>query len=123
MALDKGAVNRFIKHAIAQAKYGKPPSEDEGQPSEDVRVPVKVTSKMIARAEYEKEVREQGSEEEEDIDLEIFDEVADEQVELSPSSGGKGKQKATDEMNDDVELKTGQKRRRPMDPFAGAVQR
>lgn len=88
-----------------------------------MRVPVKVTSKMIARAEYEKEVREQGSEEEEeDIDLKIFDEVADEQVKSSPSSEGKGKQKATDEMNDDVELKTGQKRRRPMDPFAGAVQ-
>ena len=55
--IDQGAANRFIKHAIAQAalQVQRPPGDTEAGPSQ-VRVPVKVTSKMEARAQYEKEL-------------------------------------------------------------------
>lgn len=122
MAVDKGVANRFIKHAIAQVKFGRPPGQDEGVPaqSSDVRVPPKVTSKMLARAEYEKELKEMGSEEEED--LEVIDDAADsEAMEASDSSSkGKGKERATEDTSMDAEPTAGQKRRRPaVDPFAG----
>ena len=66
--MDKGAATRFIKNAIAQVKLGRPPGENNAQPgpSNEVRVPVRVTSKMLAREEYQSQLREQGSEEEED---------------------------------------------------------
>ena len=79
-AVDKGVANRFIKHAISQVQFGRPPGQDEGVSEEanDVRVPVKVTSKMLARAEYEKELKDLGSEEEDD--LEMIDDVAESEV-------------------------------------------
>ena len=120
--MDKGVANRFIKHAIAQVKAVRPPGQDEGvsSPSEEtVRVPVKVTSKMLARAEYEREIKELGSEEEED--LEIIDDV-DESSSPQAGSANKGKGKvAGDENPADVSgTLTGRKRRRPaVDAFAG----
>ena len=102
LALDKGVANRFIKHAIAQANLQRPPGDTEAQagPSE-VRVPVKVTSKMEARAQYEKELKELGDEEE--SDLEVFDDRAEgatpevEKQEPVTSSGkSKGKAKASE---------------------------
>ena len=67
--IDQGAANRFIKHAIAQAalQVQRPPGDTEAGPSQ-VRVPVKVTSKMEARAQYEKELKELGDEEESDLE-------------------------------------------------------
>lgn len=119
LPVDKAAANRFIKHAIAQVKYGRPPGQDEG--ADDVntaRVPVKVTSKMVARAEYEKKIREEESEEEDE--LQVFDEAQEEdQSGASSSSESKGKGKAV-EMADHNETSIGQKRRRPAaSSFAG----
>ena len=85
-------------------------------------MPVKVTSKMLAREEYEKKLREDPSDEEGD-DLEVFDEAPedDERSEATPSAENnddKGKGRAREA--DNTGLVTGQKRRRPpMDPFAG----
>ena len=117
MAIDKAAANRFIKHAIAQVKYGRPPGQDEEVST--VRVPVKVTSKMVARAEYEEQLREEGSEEEEE-DLQVFDEAEDEaQSGSSSSNESKGKGKAVAMENSNV-FNRGQKRRRQtVDPSAG----
>ena len=83
MAVDKVAANRFIKHAIAQAvrvqgqssqsidqEPTPGPSKIQVQP-----VPTGAASKMLARAEWEKQVREAVEEEEED--LEVFDEAED----------------------------------------------
>lgn len=120
MVVDKGVANRFIKHAIAQVKIGRPPGQDEAPAkTNDSRVPVKVTSKMIARAQYEKELKGMGSEEEDD--LEVIDDVSSDVEQKSSSSAkGKGKQLATSDTPVDSRSTTGQKRRRPaVDPFAG----
>ncbi|KAG1757046.1 Sas10/Utp3/C1D family-domain-containing protein, partial [Suillus lakei] len=77
LGIDKAAASRFIKHAIAQAKLVRveePNNTSHGPASSSSeRVPVKITSKMAERAEYEKNLEELGSEEEED--LEVFDEA------------------------------------------------
>ena len=121
LAVDKGVANRFIKHAIAQIKFDRPPGQDEGISSQqDVRVPVKVTEKMIARAQYEKELKELGSEEEDD--LEVIDDAESQSSSSNspPSDKGKGKASAEDLITDVAQTVAGQKRRRPaVDPFAG----
>jgi len=82
MAVDKAAANRFIKHAITQAvrSQGQPSAEPASQgptpgPSKTPiqPVPAGATSKMLARAEWEKQVRTAAEEEEED--LEVFEET------------------------------------------------
>ncbi|KAF7307483.1 C1D-domain-containing protein [Mycena indigotica] len=111
--LDKGAATRFIKHAIARATYGnKEPEIEEIPPS--TFVPVKVTEKMREREEYQKELANEGSEEE-DSDLEIINE------EEMSAVKDKGKGKAVEQdLDSKPEPVAGSKRRRPMaDPFAG----
>ena len=92
--------------------------DDEGNPKNPI--PVKVTSKMLARAQYEKELKEQASEEDDDLDVYEEDEdvrMEDDAPEES-SSKAKGKEKATAE--DQPAGVVGRKRRRPpMDPFQG----
>ncbi|EKM61415.1 uncharacterized protein PHACADRAFT_24615 [Phanerochaete carnosa HHB-10118-sp] len=121
MAIDKGVANRFIKHAIAQVKVGRPPGQDEGTSIQrnDVRVPVKITSKMVARAEYEKELKDMDDEEEDDLKV-IDDAESDASGKSSNPRKSKGKQRATDEVAIVVDPAAGQKRQRLIaDPFAG----
>ncbi|KAF7337689.1 Nuclear nucleic acid-binding protein C1D [Mycena sanguinolenta] len=111
--IDKAAATRFIKHAITQSKLGEASSADstpqETAPS--TFVPVKVTSKMIARAEHEAELRARGDASSEEDELEIID--ADD-VPVS----GKGKGKAKEVVEEPVSA--GNKRRRPViDHFGG----
>ena len=122
LAVDKGVANRFIKHAIAQSKYGRPPGQDEGMstPAEEIApVPAKVTSKMLARAQYEKELKELGSAEEED--LEVIDDIDE-----SPSPpaaapiGGKAKASAAELLADVAKAVSGKRRRPAVDAFDGA---
>lgn len=125
MTLDKGAANRFIKHAIASIATQRPPGQDEGMSREQLGegsskdIPIKMTSKMIARAQYEKELKEAGSEEEDE--LEVFDEGNDD-MEVDGDRGdtsdkGKGKGRASDI---DCGAEGVRKRRRvAMDPFDG----
>ncbi|KAH7906475.1 hypothetical protein BJ138DRAFT_629259 [Hygrophoropsis aurantiaca] len=126
--IDKAAASRFIKHAIAQVNY----TATSGGSSEiaasagtrDVHIPIKVTSKMAERAEYEKTLKDIGSEEEEE--LEIFDQAsnsssAEDEMEQVPAQRvkGKGKQREVDngERGRDG---SGSIRKRPrIDPFAG----
>ncbi|KAK7686685.1 hypothetical protein QCA50_010285 [Cerrena zonata] len=129
--VDKAAANRFIKHAIAQVKLMRTPGEGEAGPSNThIRfdeegnsepIPVKVTSKMLARAQYEKELKEQGSEEE--GDLEVYEEGGDAEMEdeapEQSSSKQKGKGKAVAEEEQPTELVGRKRRRPPMDPFQG----
>lgn len=123
--VDKAAANRFIKHAIAQVKAQRPPGEDEGvEPShvrfgengEATKVPVKVTSKMVARAQYEKELAEAVSEEEDALEVIDDDDESPDAMNLDVGKD-KGKGKAVE--NDTEASLPGRKRRRPMDPFAG----
>ncbi|KIJ66399.1 hypothetical protein HYDPIDRAFT_26750 [Hydnomerulius pinastri MD-312] len=133
LGIDKAAAGRFIKHAIAQAKNIQLVDElsDSAAPvasSSSERVPVKVTSKMIERAEYEKNLKDLRSEEEED--LEVFDEDAaadeedasvTEEPAARPPPLNKGKGRASDEEESSREYQTATSRRkRPrVDPFAG----
>ncbi|KAF8204415.1 Sas10/Utp3/C1D family-domain-containing protein [Mycena galopus ATCC 62051] len=115
--LDKAAATRFIKHAITQSKLGESSASadapKEAEPS--TFVPVKVTSKMIARAEHEAELRARGDASSSDDELEIIDE---DDAPVVPSSSGKGKGKAKEVLDEPVSV--GSKRRRPViDPFAG----
>ena len=94
MAIDKAAANRFIKHAITQATraQGQPSTEpaDRGPTPGPSKIPVQpapagATNKILARAEWEKQVKEAAGEEEED--LEVFEETegyanADAEVEM-----------------------------------------
>ncbi|KAH7881123.1 uncharacterized protein C8R40DRAFT_1076590 [Lentinula edodes] len=146
--VDKAAANRFIKHAISQAQIDAdaagvayppkassstarltPASNSAGvNPSESsassaARVPVKVTSKMLERQEWQKRVEEAGSEEgeeEEEEDIEGWEEGdgvrEDEESEVKTKSISKGKGKAVESLDDTERL--GSKRRRPaIDPF------
>ncbi|KAJ3890437.1 Sas10/Utp3/C1D family-domain-containing protein [Lentinula edodes] len=148
--VDKAAANRFIKHAISQAQIdadaagvayppkassstirltpasnsaGVNPSESSASASSAARVPVKVTSKMLERQEWQKRVEEAGSgeeEEEEEEDIEGWEEGdgvrEDEESEVKTKSISKGKGKAVESLDDTERL--GSKRRRPaIDPF------
>ncbi|KAH7922799.1 hypothetical protein BV22DRAFT_1037119 [Leucogyrophana mollusca] len=126
--IDKAAAGRFIKHAIAQVKYTTPtsgPSDATSTAStSNVRVPIKVTSKMVERAEYEKNLQDVGSEEEED--LEVFDAASEEdagedEAEEAQAKPTKGKQRAVDvDEANKASNPVGSKRKRPrIDPFAG----
>lgn len=128
LGIDKEAAGRFIKHAIAQAKLVKvgEPNNTAHVPAStsSERVPVKITSKMAERAEYEKNLEELGSEEEED--LEVFDEAemsgdedAMEGEVLSPQD--KGKSRMVEREVPETEEQVGGRRRRPrIDPFAAS---
>jgi exosome complex protein LRP1 len=107
-AIDKAAAGRFIKHAITQSQRPVP-QPDSAIPSSSTlveRVPVKITSKMAERAQYEKELNERDSEDDEEAGLEVFG------GEVNDVSKGKGPETVVGATN---------KRRRPaVDPFAGA---
>ncbi|KAJ3879415.1 Sas10/Utp3/C1D family-domain-containing protein [Lentinula edodes] len=148
--VDKAAANRFIKHAISQAQIDAdaagvayPPkasssttrltpasnsagvNSSESFASSAARVPVKVTSKMLERQEWQKRVDEAESEEgeeeeEEEEDIEGWEEGdgvrEDEDLEVKTKSISKGKGKAVESLDDTERL--GSKRRRPaIDPF------
>ena len=81
MTVDKAAANRFIKHAITQATrtQGQPSTEPaDHQPTPGPceiparPVPAGATNKMLARIEWEKQVKEAAEEEE---DLQVFEET------------------------------------------------
>ncbi|TFY73680.1 hypothetical protein EWM64_g10331 [Hericium alpestre] len=126
LPVDKDAANRFIKHAISQVRQMAPvagPSThvkfDDAGIAHDIRdIPVKVTEKMLAREEYEKELREAGSDEEEE-ELEVIDDAEEEEEPSAADRKGKGKAASPPE---DTSTELGSKRRRkPVDPFAGGL--
>jgi len=83
MAVDKVAANRFIKHAIIQAT--RPQGQSSGEPTDNHEptpgpskipaqpVPAGAANKMLARTEWEKQVKEAAEEEEEG--LQVFEET------------------------------------------------
>ncbi|KAJ3869291.1 Sas10/Utp3/C1D family-domain-containing protein [Lentinula novae-zelandiae] len=145
--VDKAAANRFIMHAISQAQIDAdaagvayPPTKassssssttplttsasnsaganpSDPSTSSAARVPLKVTSKMLERQEWQKRVDEAGGEEEEDEEEEDDIEGWEEgDVKTNSISKGKGKGKAVELLDDADRL--GSKRRRPViDPF------
>ncbi|KAK0208672.1 hypothetical protein DFS33DRAFT_1380174 [Desarmillaria ectypa] len=127
--VDKAAAGRFIKHAITQAKQGRPPGETLAEPRSgpsNVRVPVKVTAKMLGRQRYEKEMKERDAAEgSEKSDLEVFDEEKMDEDDNEKVADVKGKGKAKEQSDEaklsaDAPVAPGTKRRRTIvDPFAG----
>lgn len=160
-AVDRQAAGRFIKHALAQAQTAEHEGEDEREQEQEQergpgiepepqdggqssaagssteRVPIKMTSKMLARAEYEQSLRELDDEEEDD--LAVFDEDAgvDAEVEegyqpMEDVDGGlvepakdKGKQRMLVGVADESganQVTTSRRKRPRIDPFTGARQ-
>lgn len=141
--LDKAAASRFIKHAISEAQLQQQQwkktraeedqgddetSEIDGSPKPTTikqhKVPPKTTSKMLARQEYEKELRGQNADantDDEDV-LGVFDQnVRSMDVDDSPlgvNDKGKGKEESTSMRSPGV---APSKRRRPaIDPFSAS---
>ncbi|KAK7063770.1 nuclear nucleic acid-binding protein C1D [Favolaschia claudopus] len=113
--IDKGAATRFIKHAITQSKISEaaPDATAEAEPS--TFVPVKVTTRMKERSEYEAELRMRGDASSSEDEIEVIDAPPDG---APSSSSAKGKGKAKEVVEEPVAA--GTKRRRPVvDPFAG----
>ncbi|KAI6112430.1 hypothetical protein EDD16DRAFT_1709790 [Pisolithus croceorrhizus] len=143
--LDKEAAERFIKHAIAQvtnAKSAENEREDESMdavapptpgPSTSVltRVPLKITSKMLERAEYERNLKELGDEEEDE--LQVFGETLAEDYPMGDTPDGlelespmgtvpveKGKTNMREEPNQADQVSTRRRNKRPrIDSSAG----
>lgn len=124
-AIDKDASSRFIKHAIAQAQSPGQAPKAAGPShirfNETIeRVPVKVTSKMREREQYENELKESNAEDSEEEELEVFE---DELSEQQSDGNGKGKAKAPSPSPPQLASDSSKtkKRRRPVaDVFAGA---
>ncbi|KAI0316487.1 hypothetical protein OF83DRAFT_1126444 [Amylostereum chailletii] len=136
--IDKDAASRFIKHAINQVKYNTSSTPAEGSSSTGPKthvtfddngkpVPIRVTEKMRERERYQAALREDASDEEEDADIAVIDDVPSEddedaEPEVQPSRSrkdAKGKGKATAPLLE-KQAQAGSKRRRPLvDPFAG----
>ncbi|TDL28159.1 C1D-domain-containing protein [Rickenella mellea] len=133
--IDKAAASRFIKHAITQAKQRDASASDLHQASladcveeasgSKSTVPIRITSKMLERQQYEKELREAGDDTDEGV-LDIFndgdqDGELDQGAVATSSIEGKGKRKAAD--TTDISVDSGaatagsRRRKRPMDPF------
>ena len=150
-AVDKAAANRFIKHAIAQVRDQRTPGELPGPSNTHIRfdadgnapaspavrssIPVRVTSKMLARQEYEKKLAEEDGGDDDEADaLEVFDgdddtaeSKEDKGADLDHGGGerlsskAKGKARAVETDDTDAQAAGGKKRRRAApDPFAGA---
>jgi len=81
--VDKAAADRFIKHAITQAKNATIPddrvplSPNLPKLGTTVPLPTKVTSKMRERARYEKELKNSDDGDEEATPLEVWDDGPD----------------------------------------------
>lgn len=128
--IDKAAASRFIKHAIAQAsrQQQEHPIVEHATPAEVTAepTPVKITQKMVERAEYERHLRESDTDDE-GPDLEIFeeprqdDDVNDAPAQMPATTSYKGKGKMQDPgVSQAPAFSSLKKRRRPeMDPFDG----
>ncbi|KAG6854157.1 hypothetical protein C0991_010068 [Blastosporella zonata] len=119
--IDKGAAQRFIKHAIAQATYTKAPTEDAPGPSTTAQVQARITSKMIERQLYEKRLKEQDARDSDEDELEVFD---DNEMDVDPAvsesaNNGKGKAEEVSSTKDESTLRSNKRRRPAVDPFAG----
>lgn len=126
--IDKAAAGRFIKNAITQAASSKPQAKDsasttpEPSTSSSLRVPVKVTSKMLERQQYEKELTQQDEEGSEEEELTVFeDNVTGMAVDSSVITGptkGKGRE-VPSAIQEPIPQPSGKRKRPPVDPFAG----
>jgi exosome complex protein LRP1 len=113
--VDKEAAGRFIKHAISSVQWKKTAAEEaqeEEQPeastSSSARVPVKVTSKMLERAEYEKRLKEKAAagEESEEEDLQVFNEDGEDSMDVDGAAPAAAQNQR-------------KRQRAALDPFAG----
>jgi exosome complex protein LRP1 len=120
--LDKDAAGRFIKHAIA--RFSKQSDQAEPTPP-SIFVPVKVTSKMAARAEYERELKEQPAELS-DEELQVFDDSKEDDdgdessIDIDePSVENTGPTLGNFDGNDQLQSSLKKRKRPSVDPFAG----
>lgn len=119
--VDREAAGRFIKHAIAQAIPTPTVNPHPTIPLPSTSIPTKITTKMVARAQYEAALKraheEQGGEEQEE-ELEVYDEP---QSDSDSNSGSPTIIAATSSLAEvgPVAATSLKRRRAPVDPFAG----
>ena len=136
--IDKAAATRFIKHAIQQAQWKKTAAEadDDNDVTSDnthqaipsssaSHIPVKMTSKMIQRAAYEREIKEQDAMDSDEDELGVFegDELPT-QTEGKQDIKGKCKRKESTPpiiIDQDTHINPNKRRRPVVDPFAGTI--
>ena len=91
------------------------PTISEPSTSSLIQIPAKVTSKMLQRQQYEKELKEQDDAESEEEELAVF---GDDDMEMDTNSsalnGGKGK-----ELLEPNPQSISRRKRPVIDPFAG----
>ncbi|KXN88892.1 Nuclear nucleic acid-binding protein C1D [Leucoagaricus sp. SymC.cos] len=111
--VDKDAAGRFIKQAISQAI--SKPNLATIPPSESGPIPAKITTKMLARAQYEHTLKKEREENEDnEITLQIFDEP-DQDLSITETRERDG---GVDVSTEDKLVSS--KRQRPaIDPFDG----
>ncbi|EIN14413.1 C1D-domain-containing protein [Punctularia strigosozonata HHB-11173 SS5] len=125
LVVDKGVASRFIKHAISQARVDPPTRQENTHIRFNEEVPVKVTSKMRERADYQKKLTEEDEDGSEDGEaLKVIEDESEEEHEEEASGipQDKGKAKADDYESgtpEETASRAGEKRRRPVDPFTG----
>ncbi|KAJ2918401.1 hypothetical protein MD484_g2053, partial [Candolleomyces efflorescens] len=114
--VDKEAAGRFIKHAISSVQWKKTAAEEaqeepEASTSSSARVPVKITSKMTERAEYEKQLKEKAAAgESEEEDLQVFDEDGEDSMDVDRTAPSSEPATAQNQRK---------RQRAVVDPFAG----
>lgn len=131
--IDKAAATRFIKHAIAQAQWKETAAEEDDEDNNDndntqqiisssSYTPVKITSKMIQRAAYEKEIKEQdtmGTDEDEELEIFEGDAELPTPMEGGETRKGKGKETPPATANGGTRFSRNKRRKPVVDPFAG----
>ncbi|KAK2461467.1 hypothetical protein APHAL10511_005930 [Amanita phalloides] len=119
--LDKAAAGRFIKNAISQA--ARQPTQIEASPAAiaSSSIPIKVTSKMLARAQYELHLKQQDDRNTDEEGLEVIDEEDPDKIGTTGNDVDNDEPpRKTGRDADKIETQVGKKRRRPLvDPFTG----
>ncbi|KAF8625209.1 hypothetical protein AX15_005513 [Amanita polypyramis BW_CC] len=119
--IDKEAAGRFIKNAIAQASKQRVQNESTPASSTSTHVPLKVTSKMLARAEHGRQLKDEDllSVGEEELE-EISNTDDDVPMDVDKPAVNNNQQTPIDKTADEDQTQVGKRRRRPVvDPFAG----
>ncbi|KIL71579.1 hypothetical protein M378DRAFT_182965 [Amanita muscaria Koide BX008] len=125
--LDKNAAGRFIKHAIAQVSKQLPQDEPtpliSASPVPAASIPVKVTSKMLARADYQRQLREEAAQSSDEEGLQVINDTSDPDnentMDVDNSAAESSKRILGISAFDDPPQAPNKRKRPTVDPFAG----
>ncbi|KAM6498631.1 Sas10/Utp3/C1D family domain containing protein [Amanita muscaria] len=125
--LDKNAAGRFIKHAIAQVSKQLPQDEPtpltSASPTPATSIPAKVTSKMLARADYQRQLREEAAQSSDEEGLQVINDTSDldneNSMDVDNSAVESSKRILGISTSNDPPQAPNKRKRPTVDPFAG----